>query len=431
MDDTVTVPKKELACPRIVIQVVGGPDVGKTFELDALPIHIGRHEDNDITLRDAQVSSKHLMIVADPNGYRLRDLGSRNGTYIDGFVVTEAILCGRARLRIGATVLSVQFTDVDDSLVEQGKLIGRSPPMIELRAQVERLAASDATVLVTGETGTGKEVIAESIHGASARCERPFVVVDCGAIPGELFEAELFGHERGAFTGAVTSSPGLFERADGGTIFLDEIGELPMALQPKLLRAVQTRTIRRVGGTRMIPCDVRLIAATHRDLRKQVAAGKFRADLYYRLAVACVSAPALRERGDDVALLARHFARDAAGNGALMSALDAALSSLRDHAWPGNVRELRNVVERALCGCGAPEAVTGERSGFTVEVRFDIPFKDAKQAVMDEFDRRFITRLLEETGGNIAEAARAAGLDRVSIYKIMARLGMARRGSAA
>ncbi len=374
------------------------------------------------------------MVIALIGGrLRLCDLGSTNGTFVDGVRITEAAVESTTALRLGRhTILELTAIEaIDPATVRFPALLGESPSMRALKTAMARIAATDATTLITGETGTGKEVIARAIHDGSDRRGRPFVIVDCGAIPGDLFEAELFGRDKGAYTGAVATVPGLFERADGGTLFLDEIGELPLDLQPKLLRAVQTRTGRRVGGTELITYDVRLIAATHRVLADQVTHGGFRADLYYRLAVACLEVPPLRERREDIPLLAARFAREL-GGGALALA-DATLDRLVAHAWPGNVRELRNLIERLMAGLpGEPElaggAPAGDRSVAAIDP--DRPFKSAKQAAIDEFERRFITELLDHHDWNIAQAARSASLDRVSIYKILTRLGIHRRPAA-
>jgi DNA-binding NtrC family response regulator len=295
---------------------------------------------------------------------------------------------------------------------------------------INRFAQSDATVLIQGETGTGKELIADAIHQSSPRRNEPFVVLDCSAIPEQLFEAQLFGHEVGAFTGAVKSTPGVFEMAHGGTLFLDEIGELPLDVQAKLLRAVETRKVRRLGGTKLFASDVRLVAATNRDLAAEVNRGTFRADLYYRLAVAKLQVPALRERREDLPLLIDHFLRQlsvSSGNPDPRLPDDFNARALR-HTWPGNVRELRNAVERAVLlpnhpGVAFEAPPKKEGNGFG-HVDIDVPFKQAKQKLVDEFDRRYLEALLEAHDGNISAAARAAGIERMSIYKMIRRLGL-------
>jgi transcriptional regulator with PAS, ATPase and Fis domain len=299
---------------------------------------------------------------------------------------------------------------------------------------IDRVARSEATVLILGETGTGKELVADALHRCSPRHDGPLAVLDCSAIPASLVEAQLFGYQAGAFTGAVKDTPGMFEAAHRGTLFLDEIGELPLAAQAKLLRAVETRTVRRLGGTAPFAADVRLVAATNRELAAEVRRGRFRRDLFYRLAVARIDVPPLRERREDVPALVEHFVRELVAPATEAEARlpgDFLPFALR-HAWPGNVRELRNAVERALLlethvgfevvPYDAPEAP---------EIDLRIPFRVAKQQIIDAFEGRYLRALLDAHGGNITAAARAAGLDRVSIYKMIRRLGFDIDGDAA
>jgi two-component system response regulator AtoC len=303
-------------------------------------------------------------------------------------------------------------------------LVGRSPEMVGIYKLIARLAALDTTVLVQGETGTGKELVARAIHQASARAARPLVVVDCTALPEALFESELFGHERGAFTGAATSRRGLLEVADGSTCFLDEVGELPRALQAKLLRVLQERVIRRVGGNESIPVDVRIIAATHRDLKKLVEDGTLREDLYYRLNVAPIVVPPLRERPDDIPLLAHHFLERyarAAGQPATGFARET-LAALARHGWPGNVRELEHAIERAVALSSTalilpddlPADVRGASGGA-------MPVAPPARLTLDELKQWYVARVLEEVGGNKARASELLGIDRRTLYRILAR----------
>jgi DNA-binding NtrC family response regulator len=372
----------------------------------------------------------HCELKLGSEGYRLRDLDSTNGTYVRGVRVVEAYLTPGATIGVGKTAITL--TPLDDAVAlplwsepRLGGLVGGTPQMRHMFELIDRFAASDATVLILGETGSGKELVADAIHARSPRAQGPFQVLDCSAIPEQLVEDQLFGHEAGSFTGAGRQVTGVFEAAHGGTLFLDEIGELPLEAQAKLLRAVETRKIRRIGGTKPIHCDVRIVAATHRDLAAQVNRGMFRADLYYRLAVARLEVPPLRERRDDIPVLIDHFVRQL-GPGALPSDF---LERAQRHDWPGNVRELKNAVERALLLPRHPhrfEPAPPRTSGFPI-IDLAVPFKDAKQAMVDEFDRRYLAALLAAHDGNISAAARAAQLDRMSIYKMMRRLGLDQR----
>jgi transcriptional regulator with GAF, ATPase, and Fis domain len=431
----------ELLVPRCRIDVVGGPDAGRSQEFCGPVIRIGARHGNDLVLTDRKVSGLHLEIRHEEHGYRLRDLESTNGTFVHGMRVADAFLPPGTPVTIGRTQLVL--TRLDDGAVPLypgihfGQVLGQTPVMRRLFAVLEQIAPSSATVLITGETGTGKEVVAEAIHAASPRRAGPFVVVDCGAIAETLFENELFGHERGAFTGASQNGMrGAFEHAHGGTLFLDEIGELPLALQPKLLRAVQTRQIRRIGGSRVIDCDVRVIAATNRDLAREVNRGTFREDLYYRLAVACVHLPALRERREDIPLLVANFLEQLFPDRRQELPAEV-LDQMMGYYWPGNVRELRNAVERAVLQPAAPalpadlegsaELMFGDDPGaMRVAIDTALPFKVAKQQVMNEFERRFTMQLLRSHGWNVSAAARASGLDRVSLHKVLRRLGLRR-----
>ena len=287
---------------------------------------------------------------------------------------------------------------------------------------IARYAATDATVLVTGETGSGKEVAAEAIHERSKRKHQPFVVLDCGAIPAQLVEDQLFGHEAGAFTGAGAARPGVFEAAHGGTLFLDEIGELPIEVQPKLLRAVETKTISRLGSTEPRKCDVRIVAATNRDLAAEVNRDRFRADLYFRLAVARIHVPPLRDHREDLEMLIDHFAGKLGG-----TVPPELIAWAKKHPWPGNVRELRAAVEQSLALARHPELQTrmfSTPAPGSLELDVSVPYKETKRRLLDELERRYITELLDAHGGNVSAAARAADLDRMTIYKMLRRAGL-------
>ncbi|MEK6608350.1 MAG: sigma 54-interacting transcriptional regulator, partial [Myxococcota bacterium] len=332
--------------------VVRGPDKGRSLVVEKARVSVGSEDGCDLRLTDPSVSRRQFELRVEPEGFVLRDLGSTNGTTVDGMRVVEAYLRKSARIAAGGT--EIKFAPLGESVElalspreSFGAALGRSVAMRHVFAILERVATMDATVLIEGETGTGKELAAEGVHAASKRASGPFVVVDCGAIPENLVESELFGHEKGAFTGASEARAGAFEEADGGTLFLDEVGELPLELQPKLLRALESHEVRRVGSQKARALDLRIVAATNRDLATEVRAGKFREDLYYRLAVVRVVMPPLRERRDDVRLLARELARRARPQVDPASWLDeATLALLESHDWPGNVRELRNVVDR-------------------------------------------------------------------------------------
>jgi DNA-binding NtrC family response regulator len=318
-----------------------------------------------------------------------------------------------------AAAVSQPLSDRDDFF----GLIGQSAAMRALTARLERLAAADTTVLVQGETGTGKERVAEALHLAGARAHAPLVTVDCGALPAGIIESELFGHEKGAFTGATSSVAGAFERARGGTLFLDEVGELPLELQPKLLRAIESRTVRRLGGAQPLPVDVRIVAATNRDLPLEVTAGRFREDLYYRLAVVTLAVPSLRERIEDVPMLAAHFVGELGADGARLLTPDA-LAALCRHAWPGNVRELRNTIERAVAlaepVCLETRAAPSENSQAPA-IDLSVPLRLGKQRLIDAYERAYVTRLIAECKGNLSEASRRAGIERISLYRLLDR----------
>ena len=415
------------------LRVVGGPDKGKDHALDEGTTMVGTHADNDLVLTDATVSRYHLEIRVRRDGIEVRDLDTTNGTKYDGARVGRVVLVGPARLRLGKhTELDVEPLDTSVALETWrgdrfGDVLGSSPPMQRLFSLLGRAAQTDATILLQGETGTGKEAVAEAIHQASQRGRGPFVVVDCGSIPHELIASELFGHAKGSFTGAGADKQGLIEAANRGTLFLDEIGELALDLQPQLLRVLDRRQVRRVGETHAVDVDIRVIAATHRDLRAMVRAGQFREDLYYRLAGVATQVPPLRERKADIPALAAWFAEKMGRGGWAQS--PALLEQLAGHDWPGNVRELRNVVERALSlgtaaladltdsgprAAPAPEgsaAEPAERRGPAPDV-LELPFKEAKAALVEGFERDYLTALLARHKGNISRAAAEAGIDR-------------------
>lgn len=338
-------------------------------------------------------------------------------------------------VRVGSSILRVDREERAvaaqvSSATSFGRVIGSSIEMRRLYPLCERVAQSDISVVIEGETGTGKEVLAESIHEQSAGASGPFVVFDCTAVPPNLLESELFGHERGAFTGALQTRRGVFEQAHGGTLFIDEIGDLDISLQPKLLRALQRSEIRRVGGDRWIPVDVRILAATRRDLDREVVAGRFRDDLFFRLAVARIELPPLRQRRGDITVLAQHFWRDLGGaNDKLPHDL---AQRYEAYSWPGNVRELYNAVSRQIAlgdimpatPWAAAEGHTDKPSGDIVDeiLSQGLPLPRARQQIVEEFERRYVERIVEAHGGNISRAAAASGIGHRYFQKLRARL---------
>lgn len=406
-------------------------------------ITLGSAAENDVVLDDSLASRRHARLEADRHGYRLVDLGSKNGTFVGALRVDAVYVAHGTVITIGDTRIAVEVADgeVEVRLSTRsrfGGLLGQSPAMREVFGVLEKVAPTELTVLVEGPSGTGKELVAEAVHSHSPRQGGPFVVFDCSAVARDLIESALFGHVRGAFTGAVQARAGAFEEAHGGTLFIDEIGELAPDLQPKLLRALERREIRRVGSNDVVPVDVRVVAATNRDLRSEVAGGHFREDLYYRLAVVKVRLPPLSERPDDVPLLAEHFLGDARTrlrNDALGISWQT-MEKLKRHRWPGNVRELRNFVERAaaLAGPGAevePRFLEssevlgspGPQVGVPDDL-VDLPFKDAKERLVEGFEREYWRRLLDRTDGNVSAAARVAGVHRKSAEYILKKLGL-------
>jgi DNA-binding NtrC family response regulator len=419
----------ELASVELVI--VDGPDRGKKLAVAEATAIVGTAPSAQLRLTDPTVSRLHCEVRLDPEGVRLVDTGSTNGTFVDGMRVKEVYLRSGATVRLGASALRAELGTEPFRLPLSahdrfGPLLGGSVEMRRVYAILERVAATDATVLIQGETGTGKEVVARAIHDASARAKAPFVAVDAGAIADNLIESELFGHVRGAFSGALSDREGLFEEADGGTLFLDEIGELPLPLQPKLLRALEGRQIRRVGSNAMRPIDVRVVAATHRPLAQAVNVGAFREDLYYRLAVVEVALPPLRARRADIPVLAQHFLERFAGSSDLPPEL---LATLLTRGWPGNVRELRNFIEqRVLVGPTAAPTSAGQPPKLTMPpalealVPSDLPLKEARDAWMESFERSYVRNLLKKAGGNVTRAAEMAGVNRRYLYRMMERL---------
>ncbi len=423
--------------------VIEGPDVGASFRLGEGTSRLGTAAGSAVRLTDKTVSRAHCELTLLRDAVRVVDEGSTNGTSIDDVRVGRADLKVGRILRVGATSLRAQRSDepvvVPLSTADRfGELLGASAEMRRIYAILERTAKTDVTVLVQGETGTGKDVVARSLHAASPRANGPFVAIDCGAIAENLIESELFGHARGAFSGASSERRGLFEEAHGGTLFLDEVGELPLSLQPKLLRAIETREVRPVGSNVGRRVDVRIVAATNRPLGRAINEGSFREDLFYRLAVVEVTLPPLRARRDDIALLAQHFHdRIAGGETPLPAAL---LQSLSQRGWPGNVRELRNFVERIVSlgwmpaggdepsskPITAPVRARGDATNeleVSALVASDLPIKEAREKWNERFERQYLRALLLRTGGNVRRAAELAQVNRRWLQRLLAQYG--------
>jgi two-component system, NtrC family, response regulator HydG len=403
------------------LEVSGGPDKGLIFSFDTSrpsSVLVGQSAACDVALHDGQVSRRHLAIDFTAKGLRLRDLDSTNGTFVSDLRITEVFLAGGETIRLGETTLKIVHAlslppGPTSAAHGFGRMVGESPEMRRLYPRCARLAESDVPVVIEGETGTGKEVLAEALHEASARAAAPFVVFDCTAVPPSLLESALFGHEKGAFTGALAQRRGVFEQAHGGTLFIDEIGELDLSLQPKLLRAIERGEVLRVGGTRWLRVDVRIVAATRRDLDREVQAGRFRDDLFFRLAVGRIELPPLRGRRGDVAVLCRLFWSQLAPDGLTMP--PGLLDRLEDYAWPGNVRELQNAIAHHIAVGELPArdgGSPGDGAGDLVSAVLgkNLPLPRARAEMVAEFEKRYVRRVLEMHDGSVGKAAAASGI---------------------
>ncbi len=418
------------------VEVVDGPDKG-AHAVGGEVLSVGTARDNALVLGDFTVSRYHLEAAARPNGILVTDLGSTNGTYAGAVRIERAIVPPGTLVTLGGTTIrfddAIRKTVAAPAQVERyAGMIGRSPQLLRLFADIERVAGTQTSVLIVGESGTGKERVAEALHARSPRAGERLVTIDCGALASSLLASELFGHERGAFTGADRQHAGAFERARGGTVFLDEIGELPAADQSSLLGVLERRRFRRVGGAAELELNARVIAATNRDLRAEVNNGRFRHDLYHRLAVVVLRIPPLRERPEDIVPLVEHFARELGAEGPVAQLFGAeAIARWQRHPWPGNVRELRNAVEAALVvGPGevteaaVPPEVGGGREAFPAGDGPLPPYKDARAALLKDFERGYLVRLLAGAGGNVSQAARAAKMDRSHLIDLLHRHGL-------
>ncbi|MFO0619629.1 MAG: sigma 54-interacting transcriptional regulator [Polyangiaceae bacterium] len=441
------------------VEVIEGPDKGKSARATTREAGVGTAQGNELVLTDPTVSRHHLSVTSTKSGVVIRDLGSTNGSRVGAVRVHAGTIDDGATIEIGRTKLRVRQLDepiIEPLAVEDSfeSVLGQSAAMRRLFALLPRIAASESTVLLEGETGTGKGRLADAIHSASPRSKGPLVVLDCSSIPESLVESELFGHEKGSFTGAFGEREGAFEQAAGGTIFLDEIGELPLDMQPKLLRALEDRTVKRVGGNRPIKLDVRIIAATNRDLRGEVNRGTFRSDLYFRLNVVRLLVPPLRERREDIPILIRHFYQQLApGHEPSPELVDLLLRQ----SWPGNVRELRSSIERAVLFGGtdptldlarlddvpaesppppAPPSVPASADANEASapsgprVARDEPFdpaegfRAAKDRAISAWEARYLERLVAHVHGNLSEAARLASMDRTHLRDLLKKYGL-------
>ena len=405
---------------RFKLVVVSGANFGRELELVAGTYRVGKEPGLELSLADTSVSRVHLVVEVMARGPRITDQNSRNGSFCDGirFGTIEArpnalITIGRTQLRL--LPITEAAPRPPSSNTSFGGLLGSSLPMRQLFAFLERVGPARADVYIFGETGTGKELCARALHDAGPSRQGPFVICDLASLSPSLFESELFGHLKGSFTGAIRDRAGAFERAHRGTLFLDEIGEIPLELQPRLLRFLESRQVKRIGGNDYCQVEARVVAATHRDLIAEVQQGRFRADLYHRLSTLTVRLPPLRDRVDDIPMLVDGLLSRLGKPASTLSAETRAL--LASHPWPGNVRELRNVVERVVLTGEAPSSHSPPSAP-------SIPFKKAKERLVTAFERDYLAGLLQRASNNVTQAARDAGLDRVHLYRLLKKHGL-------
>jgi DNA-binding NtrC family response regulator len=431
--DSTIVAKGKLEVRGGTLSVIKGKGNKTSLEVGADTQVVGRNEACDLVLDDRKVSAVHMELVATERGVRVRDLGSRNGTFLGETRIGEVYLLKPTNITVGDSVMEFSPTQPEQinvpDVAEFGPLVGASPSMRSVFEKLAKASPTELTVLVTGETGCGKELVAAAIHGASPRANKPFVVVDCGAIPATLAESALFGHERGSFTGAVDKRVSPFVEADGGTIFLDELGELPLDVQPKLLRALAEQRIKSVGSNNYRPVNVRVIAATRRDLVREVNAGTFRSDLYFRVAQFRVELPPLRARLEDIPALARRMMADLGDKNAYARVTSDSLERLMRHDWPGNVRELRNVVAVAMAFAKDGPIDLAQHLAPLAQASESTPtrgrtFQDAKRDVLARFEREYFTALYAECAGNVSEIGRRAAMERAHVRGYLRRHGI-------
>lgn len=435
---------RALQLKKAKLLIISGPEQGREVAINKDVFTIGAGAQNDLVVTDASASRRHCEVQQRADGFLLRDLGSTNGTLVQGVRVCEVYLAEGVEFQVGTTrmVFCPLLETMSYPLSSResfGRLIGRSTAMRRVFHLAETYSKTDSAVLIQGETGTGKELLAEGMHAHSPRSRKPFVVIDCGALASGVIESELFGHAKGAFTGAGVERMGAFEQAHGGTVFLDEIGEFDIALQPKLLRVLEKKEVRRLGSNTVRPVDVRIIAATNRNVEREVREGRFREDLYYRLSIVKIELPPLRQRKDDIPLLVRCFLKELTGSDDVTSWPDfeRSMELFRQHDWPGNARELRNVVEMGVRGsegavdlgaCLTLGRMGLKDSGAGVSDTDDMPFKDAKNQLVEHFERDYLVKLLERNGGNISQAAREAQIERAYLQRLVRKHRLTARG---
>ena len=417
-----------------VLTVVKGQGNKTEIEVSAEPLVVGRNEACDLQVDDKKVSAVHLELIATERGVRIRDLGSRNGVYIGDTRVGEVYVLKPTTITLGDTQLAFSPSKPEErnlpEVAEFGPMVGISPKMRSVFERLAKAGPTDLTVLILGETGCGKELVAQAIHENSSRANKPFVVVDCGAIPPSLAESALFGHERGSFTGAVDKRISPFVEADGGTIFLDELGKLPVDVQPKLLRALAEQRIKPVGSNTYKPVNVRVLAATRRDLVREVNSGAFRSDLYFRVAQVRVELPPLRDRLEDIPALVRKIMTDLDDASAYDRVTSESLERLMRHDWPGNVRELRNVIAVAMAFNKEGPLDLAAHIAPLVQAAESTPtrgrtFQDAKRDVLSRFEREYFTALYAECNGNVSEIGRRSAMERAHVRGYLRRHGIA------
>lgn len=447
--------KDLISLRKCVLAVVEGPSPKIKYDLGKRKVtRVGKKNDNDIVINDKTVSRNHMEIEATSDSYLLRDLNSTNGTFINDMKVKEAFLSPGDIITIGNTKIEyqaynekVQFEPSNNNFF--GEMVGKSKKMRQIFGVLERISPGQATVIIEGETGTGKELVARAVHEHSSRKDKPFMVVDCSAIAPNLIESELFGHIKGSFTGAIKDRKGAFEQAHGGTVSLDEIGELNLDLQPKLLRALEQREVKRVGSTQTVQLDVRVLCSTNKNLKKEVEEGRFREDLYYRLSVVKIQLPPLRERTEDIPLMVEkilsvaRYNKKPDGSFYATRVEDEALKMLQRYQWPGNVRELNNVLERAvsfsekgIINASHIQFILSEIHGEdeptvskAAAADTGLPFKEAKQKIVENFEKDYLEDLLKRNKNNVSKAAREAKIDRKHLRNLLIKYGILEAGS--